>query len=210
MKKEITNTELNNIFDKLLKTGFQDLPVKYNYEIYTFNHKRKNIQEKFNFIVSFFEKIKNSDKVSDEIKIMCNLAENYERPILFNPPEIVRLATKFVTDHWDNIDKINCEILQSKASFLHTIKDNLKSSTNKVSIAGWVVSELMVWATSEVRNGRKFDFQKQYRVENDNDLIILKIGKKYFKYLHQNTSENIESFTFVEIKPKYKRVLYFE
>lgn len=211
MKQEISNSRLNLIFDTLLKSPFQNLPVVYNFDSYQFNHKRKNIQEKFDYIISFYEKIKDSDKVSQEIKTMCNIGESFERPILFNPPEIIKLATKFINENWDRIDKTIDDIfIQTKHSILHTIKNNVKSSTNPVSIAGWIVSEIMVWGASDIRNGRSFDFQKEYRVENDNDLIILKIGKKYFKYQNENSVEKIEPFTFVEIKPKYKKVLYFE
>ena len=105
---------------------------------------------------------------------------------------ITDLATNFIEEHWDDIieddaKKINYELV-SKAEMLETIQKHY-------DIAGWVISEVMDW-------GCKENYMKQYLIEYSIDKHVIRVEDTYFTMS--------DDFIYVEVKPKFKRVMYFE
>jgi len=103
---------------------------------------------------------------------------------------ITNLAIKFIEEHWDEIMK-DLVVSFTKESLLNDIKTDYQ-------IASWVVSEVMMWGTST-------DYHKQYSVEYDqkeNDRGVIKIEDTYFIMS--------DDYAYVEVKPKFKTVIYFE
>ena len=102
---------------------------------------------------------------------------------------IQKLAYKFVQSHWDDINKDKTEVIMSKSKVLRAIR-----STEWYG--GWIVCEVMSW-------GCNIDYRAQYEVDYDG-WLVLKIGRKYYQL------GGGDGFTFTEVKPKYRKVIYFE
>jgi hypothetical protein len=102
---------------------------------------------------------------------------------------IQKLATSFIQEHWDEIDKNIFEDNNDKQTILDLIRDD-------ESMAGWIVGEVMSWGT-------KTDYLKPYIVV-DADIWVIKVEDKYFKSDGNYSDKLIETF------PKEKTVIYFE
>jgi len=106
--------------------------------------------------------------------------------------EIKNFAIKFIKEHWQEIDLVNCEITETKPQIIKRIKEDL-------DFAGWIILEVMCWGT-------KKNYLKECVVETwqeESSYIVIKLGKKYFQYTGEGN-------LFKEVKPKWKKVLYFE
>lgn len=103
---------------------------------------------------------------------------------------ITNLATKFIEEHWDEIDLKKVEITGTKEEYLKEISN--------FYIACWVISEVMSW-------GCKINYHKQYEVETESASThygVIKIEDTYFMMT--------DDWIYVEVKPKFKTVIYFE
>lgn len=78
-----------------------------------------------------------------------------------------KLAINFIENHFDEIDLNKCEWnVKSK-------KEAIKEIKKKDKLTGWIITEVMSWGTP-------IDYIKEYKVENDKDIFIIKIRQKYF------------------------------
>ena len=101
---------------------------------------------------------------------------------------IQELATSFIQEHWDEIDKNQTEIAKGKSTVLNFIKEDEE-------YASWIVCEVMNWGTPT-------DYLKPFVVEAD--IFVIKINDKYFKLDDPKGELLVETF------PKEKTVIYFE
>ena len=103
--------------------------------------------------------------------------------------EVTKLAIEFISENWDNINlkSINYESV-SKKQFLKEIKEDYYT-------ACWVLTEVMSWGADK-------DYIEEYRVDNEEDIFVVKINDKYFKI-------NFETYCLDECEPKYKTIMYF-
>jgi hypothetical protein len=104
--------------------------------------------------------------------------------------KVTQLALKFVEDNFDNI---NLEIIRSITSK----KQILKEIAEDYYTACWIITEVMSWGMKDGKN-----YIKEYRVENENEIFVIKIDGMYFKI-------NYETSCLDECEPKYKMVMYF-
>ena len=89
--------------------------------------------------------------------------------------KIKNLASSLIEKHWDEIDKKNCEIIESKAEVLDTIaKDS--------AYATWIITECMWWGCNK-KGSFEPNYTKEYIVKRDDcDFNVYKIDGSYFKY----------------------------
>ena len=103
--------------------------------------------------------------------------------------EITKLAINFVSNNWDKINRQKIETIHtSKESFIKEIKEDYY-------IACWVLTEVMSWGADK-------NYIKEYQVESEDDIFVVKIQDKYFRI-------NFETYCLDECEPKYKTVIYF-
>jgi hypothetical protein len=103
--------------------------------------------------------------------------------------EVTKLAIKFVSENWDKIDRNRIETIHtSKESFIKNIEKDYYT-------ACWVVTEVMSWGAGK-------DYIKEYQVDNEEEIFVVKLNSKYFK-------TNFETYCLDECEPKYKTVMYF-
>lgn len=103
--------------------------------------------------------------------------------------EVTKLAIKFVSKNWDKIDL-------KKIETVHYIKEDfIKEIKEDYYTACWVLTEVMSWGADK-------DYIKEYEVENEEEIFVVKINDKYFKINHQTLCLD-------ECKPKYKTIMYF-
>ena len=103
--------------------------------------------------------------------------------------EVTKLAINFVSENWYKIDKEKMEIVHNtKEAFIKEIK-------KEYYIACWILTEVMSWGADK-------DYIKEYEVENEEDIFVIKLNDKYFKI-------NFETYCLDEIIPKYKTITYF-
>ena len=103
--------------------------------------------------------------------------------------EVTKLAIEFVSKNWDKIDLKKIESIHNKK------EDFIKEVKEDYYIACWVLTEIMSWGADK-------DYIKEYKVENEEDIFVIKINNKYFKINHQTSLLD-------ECKPKYKIVTCF-
>lgn len=103
--------------------------------------------------------------------------------------EVTKLAIGFVSENWDKIDlkSIDYEGV-SKKQFIKEIEQDYYT-------ACWVLTEVMSWGADK-------DYIEEYRVENEEEIFVVKINDKYFKI-------NYETHCLDECEPKYKTIMYF-
>lgn len=106
----------------------------------------------------------------------------------YDMKNVTKLAVRFLNEYWNEIDLKKCEIEDTKVKFINKVR-------RSKSLAGWIVMEVMSWGCTN-------DYLKPYIVESEGHLVI-KIGKSYYLYTG-------EDFYFKEVKPKYRKVVYFE
>ena len=95
-------------------------------------------------------------------------------------------AVEFLEEHWDEIDKKDTEITDSKEKFIDKVKES-------DPLAWWVLTEVMYW-------GCKKNYLKEFIVQEDPWTI--KIGNQYFQ---------VSQFDeYKEVFPKMKTIPYFE
>ena len=105
---------------------------------------------------------------------------------------ITNLAIKFIEEHWDEI--INKDAKQ--INYKEVTKDEmLETISNDYEIAGWIISEVMNWGCHK-------NYLRNYIVEGDSDRHVIKIEDTYFIMS--------DDYAYVEVKPKFKTVIYFE
>lgn len=103
--------------------------------------------------------------------------------------EVTKLAVDFVSNNWDKINREKIETLKSsKKSFIKEIKEDYY-------IACWVLTEVMSWGADK-------NYIKEYQVESEDDIFVVKIQDKYFRI-------NFETYCLDECEPKFKTVIYF-
>jgi hypothetical protein len=82
-------------------------------------------------------------------------------------------AITFIENHFDEIDLKKCYWnIKTKDQAIKEIKKN-------DYMAGWIITEVMNWGTS-------IDYAKEYKVENDDDHVIIKIENRYFALDYEN------------------------
>lgn len=82
-------------------------------------------------------------------------------------------AISFIENHFKEIDLKKCDwSIKTKEQAIEEIKKN-------DYMAGWIITEVMSWGTS-------IDYIKQYKVENDDDLFIVKVENRYFTLDYEN------------------------
>ncbi len=85
-----------------------------------------------------------------------------------------KFAINFIKNHFDEIDLKRCSWdVKIKRQAIKEIKE-------KDFMAGWIITEVMAWGT-------KTNYIKPYEVENNDDLYLIKIGKKYFALDYDNS-----------------------
>lgn len=84
-----------------------------------------------------------------------------------------KFAIDFINNHFDEIDLKKLEWCVSSK------KQAIKEIKKKDYLAGWIITEVMRWGTSN-------DYQKEFKVENDDEHFIIKIGKRYFTLDYDN------------------------
>lgn len=103
--------------------------------------------------------------------------------------DISKLAINFISENWD---KINFKLIKyegiSKESFIKEIEEDYYTGC-------WVLTEVMSWGADK-------DYIKEYQVENEDELFVIKLNNKYFKL-------NYETQCLDECEPKYKTIMYF-
>lgn len=103
--------------------------------------------------------------------------------------EVTKLALSFVEDHWQEINLEDIDLSgYTKNNLLKEIKENY-------CIASWVLTEVMSWGTEK-------DYIKEYVVENEEEIFVVKLDNKYFKI-------NFETCCLDECEPRYKTTMYF-
>jgi len=102
---------------------------------------------------------------------------------------ITKLAVEFIENHWQDIDLVKVELTKySKQSLLKEVVEDYY-------LAGWVLMEVMSWGADK-------NYIDKYSIENRQDLLILLVDDKYFKF-------NPLTFLLEETKPKYKTIIYY-
>ena len=99
---------------------------------------------------------------------------------------LINIATEFVENHWDEIDKKRTDIRDSKEYVLNFIQ-------NDVYEASWIISEVMAWGCDK-------NYLKEYKIYCE-DALVISIEGKYFKF---------KGDCFEPVKPKKKTVIYFD
>lgn len=103
--------------------------------------------------------------------------------------EVTNLAIKFVSENWNKIDRKKIETIHN------TKEDFIKEIKKEYYTACWVLTEVMSWGADK-------NYIKQYKVENEDEIFVVKIDEKYFKI-------NFETYCLDECEPKYKTIMYF-
>lgn len=103
--------------------------------------------------------------------------------------EVTKLAIEFVSENWDKIDRKRIETINN------TKEDFIKEIQNDYYTACWVLTEVMSWGADK-------DYIEKYKVENEEEIFVIKIEDKYFKI-------NYETYYLDECEPKYKTIMYF-
>jgi hypothetical protein len=104
--------------------------------------------------------------------------------------KVTQLALKFVEDNFDNINLESVGTITSKKQILKEIAEDYYT-------ACWILTEVMSWG---MKDGK--DYIKEYQVDNEDEIFVIKIDDKYFRINH-------ETFCLDECEPKYKTVMYF-
>lgn len=104
--------------------------------------------------------------------------------------EVTKLAIEFVKNNYDNIDTVEFGLIKSKEQLLKEIEEDYYT-------ACWILTEVMSWGMKDDK-----DYIKEYQVENEDELFVIKLNGKYFKI-------NFQTYCLDECEPKYKTVIYF-
>lgn len=102
--------------------------------------------------------------------------------------DITKLAIKFASENWDKINQRRLNINSTKECLIKEIEEDYYT-------ACWVLTEVMSWGADK-------DYIKEYQVENEDELFVIKLNNKYFKL-------NYETQCLDECEPKYKTIMYF-
>lgn len=102
--------------------------------------------------------------------------------------KLQKYVIKFVRKYWDFIDKKRFDLKVSLRDFVR----ELKAERHNVA---WVISEIHKYYEDQ----SDFDLK---RVECE-ECSVWKLGRTYYKF-------NREEFVLDEVKPKFKKVVYFD
>lgn len=102
-----------------------------------------------------------------------------------------KVVIDFINNHWHEVINLHADDYDTKKEILKLVK------TDRIYLE-WVFREVMDW-------GCKINYLKSYIVTecSENGYKVFKIKNKYYQY-------NEQTNFLEEVKPKYRKVLYFE
>jgi len=102
---------------------------------------------------------------------------------------ICKYVYDFVNENWDNIDRNNCELTQTKEEFLEELKTNKETAV-------WVIMEVASWSMD-----KKYLQEIFVKETQDLDFTVIDLNGTYLKLFYKTPFSECE-ISFAEKKTK--------